>query len=299
MLLNVDPKVDYAFKHAFGRDAARPILINVLDAVLDWPSGHQVEAVDLQNPFNPKETDDGKLSVLDIKARDQAGRQFNVEMQMLAFPSYEQRILFYWSKLYQQQLHEGQDYLELKPTISISFLNYVLLPNAPHYHSCFLLLEKTQHFPLTDNLEVHILELPKFMKTLDELKSDLDIWLYFLRHAATMDLDALPAVFRQRPLVLRALEDLKMLMQTPAEREHYEARRKAQLDWNTSMKGARLEGLAEGRAEGRSEGLIGMIHFCERLLQRPETPIEQLTGRSIEDLTRLADALQAELQAIR
>src|SRR5262249_16304814 len=85
MILGIDPKVDYAFKHLFGREATRPILINVLDNVLNPAPGHQIGDVELLNPFNPKEALDDKLSILDIKARDQAGRQFNVEMQMVAF----------------------------------------------------------------------------------------------------------------------------------------------------------------------------------------------------------------------
>jgi hypothetical protein len=64
-------------------------------------------------PFNPKETLDDKLSILDIKARDQSGRQFNVEMQMLTYRYYEKRILYYGCKLHQQQLHEGDDYLKI------------------------------------------------------------------------------------------------------------------------------------------------------------------------------------------
>jgi predicted transposase/invertase (TIGR01784 family) len=106
MLLGIDPKVDYAFKHLFGRDATRPLLIDVLDSVLNPPPGHAIRDVELLNPFNPKEALDDKLSILDIKARDQSGRLFNVEMQMLAFRHYERRVLYYWSRLYQQQLHE-------------------------------------------------------------------------------------------------------------------------------------------------------------------------------------------------
>jgi hypothetical protein len=87
-----------------------------------------------------------------------------------------------------------------------------------------------------------------------------------------------------------------MLAQTDAERECYEARRKAQMDYNTGMKAARLEGQAEGRSEGHVEGeKIGMIHAYERLLQRPETPTEQLAALSLDNLTRLADELQAQL----
>src|ERR1700682_5116026 len=105
MILDIDPKVDYAFKHVFGRDATRPILIDLLNQILQPAAGHEILEIELLNPFNPKETLDDKLSILDIKARDQTGRQFNVEMQMLAFPYYEKRILYYGAKLYQQQLH--------------------------------------------------------------------------------------------------------------------------------------------------------------------------------------------------
>ncbi len=293
MILDIDPKVDYAFKHLLGRESTRPILIDVLNSVLNPAPGHRIQDIELLNPFNPKETSDDKLSILDIKARDRSGRLFNVEMQMLAFRYYEKRILYYGARLHQQQLHEGQDYLELKPTISISFLDHVLFPAVADHHLRFRLLEESHHFPLTEDLEFHLLELPKFTKSAEELAGGLDIWLYFLRHAPKMDTDALPAALAQQPLVRWALEELKMLTQTDLERERYEARRKAQLDYNTGLKVARLEGREEGRAEGEK---IGMIHAFERLLNRPQTPTEQLAGRSLEELTRLADELQGQLR---
>ena len=108
----------------------------------------------------------------------------------------------------------------------------------------------------------------------------------------------------EQPLVKRALEELKMLTQTDLERERYESRRKAQLDHNTIMNAARREGLREGREEGikegREDGLIrgervGIIHFCERLRNRAQTPTEELASRPLEDLTRLAEELQAQV----
>ena len=76
-----------------------------------------------------------------------------------------------------------------------------------------------------------------------------------------------------------------MLTQTDLERERYEARRKAQLDYNTGLKVARMEGEK-----------IGLIHAFERLLNRPETPSDELSRLSLEDLGRLADDLQAQLK---
>src|SRR6266481_5834947 len=147
MILGIDPKVDYAFKHLFGRETSRPILIDVLDSVLQPPAGRHIQELELLNPFNPKEALDDKLSILDIKARDQSGRQFNIEMQLLAYRYYEKRILYYASKLHQQQMHEGQDYLTLQPTLSISFLNHVHFPQVGDYHLHFRLLEDRHHFP--------------------------------------------------------------------------------------------------------------------------------------------------------
>ena len=295
MILGIDPKVDYAFKHLFGREATQPLLIDVLDSILNPASGHHIQDIELLNPFNPKEALDDKLSILDIKARDQTGRQFNVEMQMLAAQYFEQRILYYWAKLYQQQLHEGKEYLDLKPTLSISFLDHVRFPKARNYHLCFRLWEARHRFAFTDDLEFHLLELPKFRKSDAELSSSLDAWLYFLRQAEKIDTDAVPAALQPYPLVLRALEELKMLAQNDLERELYEARRKAQLDYITGLKAARLEGHEEGRSQGRAEGEISRIHLCERLLKRPLTPTEQLTSRSLEQLIQLADELQAQV----
>jgi hypothetical protein len=87
-----------------------------------------------------------------------------------------------------------------------------------------------------------------------------------------------------------------MLTQTDLERERYEARRKWQLDYNTGLKVARMEGHEEGRTERLAQGeRIGLIHAFERLLRRPETPTEELIRLSLEELTRLTDDLQGQL----
>ena len=314
MILGIDPKVDYAFKYLLGRDSTRAILIDVLNKVLDAPPGHEIQDVELLNPFNLQEALDDKLSILDIKARDQTGRLFNIEMQMLAYPDYEKRVLYYWSKLYQQQLHEGENYVALRPTISISFLNHVLFPQVPDHHLRFHLLEDNHHFPMTGDIEFHVLELPKFTKKLEELGGGLDIWLYFLRYAETMDAGALPTVLRQ-PSIMRAVEELKMLTQSDIERERYERQLKNQFDRNSWEWHARRReeiGQEIGKQIGQEIGQkigqkigqeigkqIGIIRICEDILQRQETPEGQLLALSLEDLTRLAEDLKKQTSSQR
>jgi predicted transposase/invertase (TIGR01784 family) len=301
MIPNINPQVDYAFKHLLGRDATRPILIAVVNSVLNHPAlGRRIRSLDLLNPFNPKESFDDKLTVLDIKARDQDGWQLNIEMQIVAHRFFDRRSLYYLTKFHTQQLHEGHDYVEVRPTILMVFLNGVLFPEAPAYHLRFRMLETDSHFPFSNDLELHLLELPKFNKSAEELTSELDIWLYFLRHAEKMDLEAMPPALQQRPLVLRAMEELMKLSQDDLERERYESRLKAQRDYNAGMMDAELRGAERALEQGIEIGLdkgemVAEIRARERQLNRPQTPREKLRAMSLEELTRIADELQAQL----
>ena len=291
MILGIDPKIDFAFKYLFGRDSTRDNLIDAVNSVLQPPPGHAVLDVELLNPFNLQETLDDKLSVLDIKARDQAGRQFNIEMQILPYLHYDKRILYYWTDLYGQQLGRGQDYGLLCPTISISFLDHVMFPDVPDCHLCFQLLEKRHRFAMSQDIEFHILQLPKFTRKLAELTGALDAWLYFLRYAEMIDTAALPAELRQ-PSIMRAVEELTMLTQSDIERERYESRRKAQMDHISAINAARLQGELAGREKGE---LIGAIHLCQSLLNQPITPKEKLLALSLEELSSLASDLREQV----
>lgn len=230
MMPGVNPKVDYAFKKVFGSEANTPVLLNFLEAVLRPPPEQRLVALEIRNPFNDKDALDDKLSILDIKVRDQQGRQYNVEMQMLGTPLYPQRVLYYWAVLHSQQLHAGEHYGQLQPTISISFVDGLLFPQVPDYHLDFQ-LRSSRHPQLifSGQQSMHVLELPKFKRTAAELADPLDVWCYFLVHGEELDTDNLPEALRT-PAVHRAMEVLYMLSQNDLERARYEARLKDERD---------------------------------------------------------------------
>lgn len=142
-------------------------------------AGGQIANLHLLNPFNDKEAPDDKTSVLDIKPRDESGRQFNVEMQMLAYGAFPERALYYWARLHQSQLRKGKDFRLIRPTIAVCFVNTPLFPEIDDFHLVFELRERKRRTLFTDQIAVHILELTKFNKTADELKTPLDRWLFF------------------------------------------------------------------------------------------------------------------------
>ena len=318
MVLGIDPKVDYAFKWLLGREDHTSILINLLHSILKPSPEEQITELRILNPFTDKTGMDDKLSILDIRARDRLGRQFNVEMQMLASAALPQRILYYWSKLYTEQLPKGNDYDLLRQTISICFVDEVLFPAVQEHHLEFRLTEKAVGISLTDDLAIHFFELPKFRLTAEELTTPLDSWLYFLRNAENLDPDALPEQINTAE-IRQAMEALEVIAHVDTKKEIYESRMKRIRDekmWqNDALSRGREEGIAIGREEGRSAGLqegeligraegisigqkkgllIGQIELFERLLGQPATPRATLEGMPLAALEALAARLERE-----
>jgi predicted transposase/invertase (TIGR01784 family) len=291
MVPGIDPRVDYAFKKVFGSESTTPILVDLLHAVLK-PARRIVE-LQLLNPFNDKDADDGKLSILDIKARDELGQHYNVEMQLFGSHVHLQRILYYWAVLHGDQLREGQKYTALQPTISIAIVNSVLFPDVPDHHLDFQ-LRSGQHPQLifSSQLSIHLLELPKFRKTPAELTDPLDVWCYFLTHGAELDPAQLPSVL-QIPMVQRAMEVLDMLSKNDVERERYQARLKWERDQTAFVDEAREEGVKQGSERGR---WIGRIQMGQELLSMPSSSEEELTTLTIDELRKKAQALEQQIR---
>jgi predicted transposase/invertase (TIGR01784 family) len=131
------------------------------------------------------------------------------------------------------------------------------------------------------------LELPKFNRTVEQLSGPLEVWLYFLRHAAELETDSLAGVLNI-PEIRHALEELNMLSQNDVERERYLAREKMQRDRLSQLISAREEGLEKGQ-------LIGAVHAFQRLLKQPLTPLEKLLQMAVGDLNHLAQQLEHQL----
>lgn len=303
MRLGVDPKVDFAFKRVFGSEGNADILIDLIHSVLKPGPDEEIISVEIMNPFTLKETEDDKLSILDIRARDQRGRQFNIEMQMIPWTSLPQRLLYYWSKLYQEQLRQGADYRELRPTISICFLDAVLYPNIADYHLRFRLWDDQHGVVLTEDIEIHLIQLQKFHRELEDVADPLERWLYFLRYAEELDPEHLPEPLR-RPPIEHAAEELSMITKRDLERERYEARLKAQRDLRSMQIDFRAEGVAEGLERGEAQGLrqgiekgelVGRILSCQELLAERPAPVRDLQEKSTEELKKMAEELKRRL----
>ncbi len=209
MILGIDPRNDYAFKRVFGNEDHPRVLVHILNAVLKPPADQLIVSVEFINPALMGDVIDEKLSILDVRARDQSGQQFNIEMQMSMHAHFHSRFLYYWARLHGSQLERGDDYGLLRPTISICFVDGVLFRDVADCHLSFALIDQHHGVRFVDQIQFHVFQLPNFQKTADELEDALEMWLYFLNNGREMDTDAVPQNM-SIPEMHEALEILEM-----------------------------------------------------------------------------------------
>ena len=201
-----------------------------------------------------REYGDDKLGILDVRVRLWNGMQINMEMQVKKFDFWNERTLFYLSKMFAGQLRTGESYEKLKRCIQVSILDFVLFPEDKR---CY----RTVHFRddeggklYSDKMELQILELKKIQ---GEIRTGEDIlkWMRFFNGKSRKEFEDMAQTDRY---VGEAYEALKRLSADEKKRLEYEAREKALRDYNSQISSAEKRGRAQGRTEGRAEEIIEM-----------------------------------------
>jgi predicted transposase/invertase (TIGR01784 family) len=145
------------------------------------------------------------------------------------------------------------------------------------FHSTFHFYEDHEdRYMLTDAMEIHFLEYPKFQKTTKDLNDPLHRWMLFLDEK--LPEDQLKELTIMDPVIRKTEERLEWLSADEETRRLYEAREHSLIERN-SLK-------AEGWAEGRVEALI---EVARNLLRKGNDPVEiaDTTGLSVEDVESL------------
>jgi predicted transposase/invertase (TIGR01784 family) len=295
MASGIDPKVDYAFKRILGDEDNALLLVDLLNAVLGFPAGRLVTGVTFLNPFVPKEYEQGKIPILDVRARDNPGRQFLLEMQQFVPPVFAERLLYYWASGHAEQLSRGDHYQLLQPTYSICFLNEQLLPDVAYRHR-FRVYDDEHGVELFKGLEIHLLELSKFEVPAEEVKAPLERWMYFFRHGASLDPSHLPATL-DVPVIRQAVEVLVKISQNEVEHQRYLEQQRIERDAASLAAEARLaerRGFEAGAEKGE---VIGRIRLLQRLLGQSQTASAELHRLPLPDLVQQEEALDREFSS--
>lgn len=279
-------KQDYIFKRIFGVEENKELLIAFLNAVFRDRGLQEVRDLQLVNPFNDKEFEEDKLSVLDIKARTMDGEWIDVEMQLQPVDDMSKRALYYGCRMVVDQLSEGEDYHKLRRTIVVSVLDYNYLPHR-NLHSMYRLVDTETGHVATDVLELHFLELPKLRYVMQERPSRLMKWLLFL---SGRRMEQWEEYAMDEPELKKAIETLQYLSRDAETRQKYEVREKALRDERSRLIAAERKGEQAGLRKGRVEGkLEGKRQTAVNMLRAGMSPemVAQFTELPLDEVERL------------
>ena len=248
----VDIKNDIAFRKVFGNENRKETLISFLNAVLDFQDNQRIIEVNILNPYQLPKLKGGKVTIIDIKATDQEGRTYIVEMQVGDLDGFAKRVLFYSSKSYTDQIKRADFYRKLRPVIFIGILDFEHTDNPKAISRSQIRDVETGEQTIKD-MEFNFIELPKFNKELKDLTTLIDKWIYFIKNAE--NLEVIPENINDAGLK-SAYEEANIQTWTQDELDAYDYAFMREEDERSRLDKAEQKGKEEGIIETQKETVL-------------------------------------------
>jgi len=274
----IDPLVDFAFKKIFGSEPNKDLLIAFLNEVFRGRK-YIIDLVYDKNE-HPGDLRNEGAAIFDLLCTGKDGEKFLIEVQRGRQGNFKDRALFYTSRLISGQAPKGRreewayNLTEVYLVALLEDFTLQIKSGAEYLHDICLCNRDTGEI-FYDKLGYIYLELNKFVKSEGELATDLDKWLYVLKHMSRMD--KLPVYLRK--LIFEKLFNIAEYTNlTKEERNMYDSSLKYKWDnknvLDTAVNEAKLEEAREIAREMKKDGL-------------PIAQISKFTKLSIEEIEKL------------
>lgn len=261
----LDPKNDFVFKQIFGTEKNKDILIHFLNDVLNFKDDKKIIDVNFLKPHQDPEIAIYRQSIIDVLCRDSEDNQIIIEMQVSKHKGFEKRAQYYASKAYSQQplkedkYHKGMAvYAKLKGVIFLAIADFIMFPEKPHWKSEHRVLDHESYEHDLQDFRFIFLELQKFNKTIDELVSLEEKWLYFFKHAEHSSFKEIGQLVGEDKIIGRAFEAIDQVGWSEEELRTYEQIIKSRLDVLAieAQMTEDAETIWEARGEARGEDRV-------------------------------------------
>ncbi|WP_193376909.1 Rpn family recombination-promoting nuclease/putative transposase [Brachyspira hyodysenteriae] len=266
---NINRMNDYFVRYLLGSIGNEDILENIVNCVLRDSGFQEVHNLEIINPHNLPENINLKESVLDVKAITKDNKKIIVEIQLSGNIDFVKRIFYYISKNIVSELNENESYDIISQVISINFVNF----NMDFYdegkaHRCFKLIDTENHKVSLDMMQMHIIEVPRFIKILnnsninDIKKSKILSWIEFF---TVKDLDKVKDKLKEANSIMsKVIDKYERFISSEEEMEVYNARDAFLYGQTLMLKKEREEGIKEGIEQGIERGIERGIEKGEK-----------------------------------
>ncbi|WP_209303227.1 Rpn family recombination-promoting nuclease/putative transposase [Brachyspira hyodysenteriae] len=292
---NINRMNDYFVRYLLGSIGNEDILENIVNCVLRDSGFQEVHNLEIINPHNLPENINLKESVLDVKAITKDNKKIIVEIQLSGNIDFVKRIFYYISKNIVSELNENESYDIISQVISINFVNF----NMDFYdegkaHRCFKLIDTENHKVSLDMMQMHIIEVPRFIKILnnsninDIKKSKILSWIEFF---TVKDLDKVKDKLKEANSIMsKVIDKYERFISSEEEMEVYNARDAFLYGQTLMLKKEREEGIKEGIEQGIEQGEKNKALSIAKSLKKSGLDIKFIsdnTGLSIDEVEKL------------
>lgn len=283
---------DYIFKRVFSKKGNEDLLIDLLEGILEI----KIEKIEV---IKEAEIDriniNDKLGVIDLKATINNNTTVDIEIQLKDQHNMIMRSIFYTAGLYHTGLKAGERYEENKKVIGINILKYNMF-KWKKYHLKITMHEKELNIEVTDAIEIHFIELPKFLKSKNEGSKKLRQWMEFISNERESEIEM---AVKENKKIAKAKDEYEYLIGDEAVQRLAFLRDKWERDHNSEIawerKEAREQGFSEGKIAGKNEGKIEeRKKIIKEMLKKEisEETIIEITKISKEELKNLKEQLK-------
>ena len=263
----LSPKADLTFKLVFGEHP--DLVMSLLNALLPLSDDGQIESVEYLTPEMVPENPAKKDSIVDVRCKDQQGRQFIVEMQLYWNEEFKRRVLLNASKAIVRQLDKGEDYSLIQPVYCLSLVNDKAFDyETDEFYHDYAIVDVEHTDRHIEGLRLVFVELPKFKPQSIAEKKMAVLWLRFLTEIAEDTVEA-PAELLENEATRKALGLVEKSAMTEGQLYAYEKFWLAVVDERILREAATKKGYNEGWEKGIAEGIEeGMQKGLEQGLEQ-------------------------------
>ncbi|MEA5403652.1 Rpn family recombination-promoting nuclease/putative transposase [Arcicella sp. DC2W] len=273
----INPFTDFGFKKLFGEELNKDLLLDFLNELLKEEQG-QIKDLTYLKTEHLGLTESDRKAIFDLYCENERGEKFIVELQKSKQNFFKDRTVYYSTFPIREQAKRADWNFELKAVYTIAILDFVFdsdknEPEKFRYDVKLQDIETNKVF--YDKLTFIYLEMPKFKKSIDELATRFEKWLYLIRNLN--QLERIPESLRER-IFEKVFETAEIAKFTPEQVLSYEDSLKYYRDLKNSLDTAREEGEANG-IQKVTRNMLSLGLSMEM--------ISKATGLSEEEISRL------------
>ena len=275
----VNPFTDYGFKKLFGEEPNKDLLLDFLNELLKEEQGRIVSLTYLKNEqLGRSELD--RRAIFDLYCENERGEKFIVELQKTKQKFFKDRTLYYATFPIQEQSKIAEWIFELKAVYTIAFLDFVFdedKDNPEKFRYDIKLTDIQTKKVFYDKLTFIYLEMPKFNKTLEQLETRFEKWLYVIKNLHKFE--RIPDRLKEK-IFIKLFETAEIAKFTLEQARTYEDSLKYYRDLKATFDTMYEEGLKKGIEQGIEKGIEQGIE--KGIEQGIEPGIEQGIEKGIE-----------------